>query len=102
MRLAQAFGIDIGASDTNAVIHGGVAHLKSGGALTVLPRLPGDAQLFVLPRKLRNAVYDLVARNRDLNVGKSAACIVPDADMRAPSSAWREKFESSSGRVDSS
>ena len=42
-RLAQAFGIDPGDPDTNAVVHGGVAYLKSDGALTVLSLLPGDA-----------------------------------------------------------
>jgi predicted DCC family thiol-disulfide oxidoreductase YuxK len=40
-RLAQAFGIDPADPDTNAVIHGGVAYLKSDGALIVLGALPG-------------------------------------------------------------
>ena len=35
-RLAQAFGIDPDDPDTNAVVHGGVAHFKSDAALTVL------------------------------------------------------------------
>ena len=39
-RLAQAFGIDPDDPDTNAVVHGGVAHFKSDGALTVLSHLP--------------------------------------------------------------
>jgi predicted DCC family thiol-disulfide oxidoreductase YuxK len=37
-RLAQAFGINPDDPDTNAVVHGGVAWLKSDGALTVLGR----------------------------------------------------------------
>jgi predicted DCC family thiol-disulfide oxidoreductase YuxK len=32
---------------------------------------------------LRNAVYNLVARNRYRLFGKLDACFVPDADMRA-------------------
>jgi predicted DCC family thiol-disulfide oxidoreductase YuxK len=86
MRLAQAFGIDAGDPDTNAVIHGGVAYFKSDGALTVLSGLPGwgwTRTLFVVPRILRNAVYNLVARNRYRIFGKLDACIVPDADMHA-------------------
>jgi predicted DCC family thiol-disulfide oxidoreductase YuxK len=38
-RLAQAFGINPDDPDTNAVVHGGAAHFKSDGALTVLSQL---------------------------------------------------------------
>jgi predicted DCC family thiol-disulfide oxidoreductase YuxK len=85
-RLAQAFGIDPDDPDTNAVVHGGVARFKSDGALTVLSHLPRwrwTRALFLVPKLLRNAVYDLVARNRYQIFGKFDACFVPDADMRA-------------------
>jgi predicted DCC family thiol-disulfide oxidoreductase YuxK len=85
-RLAEAFGIDPGDPDTNAVIHGGVAYLKSDGALTVLGALPGWGWVRVLrgiPKPLRNAVYSLVARNRYRIFGKYEECFIPDAEMRA-------------------
>ena len=85
-RLAQAFGIDPADPDTNALVHGGVAYFKSDGALTVLSQLPGWGWvrlLFVVPRRLRDAVYNLVARNRYRIFGKYDACIVPDAGWRA-------------------
>jgi predicted DCC family thiol-disulfide oxidoreductase YuxK len=85
-RLAQAFGIDPGDPDTNAVIHGGVAYFKSGAALTVLSNLPGWGWvrvLFAVPKPLRNALYNLVARNRYRIFGKYEACFVPDASLRA-------------------
>jgi predicted DCC family thiol-disulfide oxidoreductase YuxK len=85
-RLAQALGIDPHDPDTNAVIHGGVAYLKSDGALTVLSCLPGWSWarvLFVVPRPLRDAVYNVVAKNRYRIFGKYDACIVPDAGLRA-------------------
>jgi predicted DCC family thiol-disulfide oxidoreductase YuxK len=85
-RLAQAFGINPDDPDTNAVIHGGVAHFKSDGALTVLSNLPGWSWVRVLrltPKPLRDAVYNLVARNRYKIFGKYEACFVPDAAMRA-------------------
>jgi len=66
-RLAQAFGIDPNDPDTNAVVHGGVAHFKSDGALTVLSHLPRwrwTRALLLVPKPLRDAVYNLVARNR--------------------------------------
>ena len=85
-RLARAFGIDLADPDTNAVIHGGVAYKKSDGALMVLSNLPAwrwTRVLFAVPKPLRNAVYDLVAKNRYRIFGKYDGCFVPDADMRA-------------------
>ena len=85
-RLAQAFGIDPDDPDTNAVIHGGYAFFKSDAVLTVLAALPGWGWVRVLrsvPKPLRDAVYNLVARNRYRIFGKYEECFVPDAGMRA-------------------
>ena len=85
-RLAQALGIDADDPDTNAVIHGGVAYFKSDAALTVLSLLPGWSWvrvLFAVPRPLRDAVYNIVAKNRYRIFGKYDGCIVPDAELRA-------------------
>jgi predicted DCC family thiol-disulfide oxidoreductase YuxK len=85
-RLAKAFGIDPSDPDTNAVIHGGTAYFKSDAALTVLGALPMWGWVRVLlgvPKPLRDAVYNLVARNRYRIFGKYEECFVPDASMRA-------------------
>ena len=85
-RLAQAFGIDPNDPDTNAVIHGGVAHFRSDAALTVLGALPRWGWVRALrraPKPLRDAVYSLVARNRYRIFGKYEACFVPDESFRA-------------------
>jgi predicted DCC family thiol-disulfide oxidoreductase YuxK len=85
-KLARTFGIDPDDPDTNAVVHGDEVFLKSDAALTVLSQLPGWSwvrALFAVPRSLRNAAYDLVARNRYRIFGKYQACFVPDADLRA-------------------
>jgi predicted DCC family thiol-disulfide oxidoreductase YuxK len=84
-RLAHALGIDPGDPDTNAVIHGGEAFFKSDAALTVLSNLPGWGWvrgLHTVPKPLRDAVYNLVARNRYRIFGKYEACFVPDAELR--------------------
>ena len=84
-RLARAFGIDPTDPDTNAVVHGGRAHLKSDAALTVLSQLAGwgwTRALFAVPKPVRNAVYSLIARNRYRIFGKYDACFVPDAELR--------------------
>lgn len=85
-RLAKTFGIDPEDPDTNAVVHGGIAWMKSDAALTVLSHLPGwgwTRVLFAVPKPLRDAVYSLIARNRYRIFGKYETCFVPDADMRA-------------------
>ena len=84
-RLARTFGIDPEDPDTNAVIHGGAAYVRSDAALTVLSNLPGwrwARVLFAVPKPLRDAVYNLVAKNRYRIFGKYDACFMPDAEMR--------------------
>ena len=84
-RLARTFGIDPEDPDTNAVIHGGAAYVRSDAALTVLSNLPGwrwARVLFAVPKPLRDAVYNLVAKNRYRIFGKYDACFVPDEGMR--------------------
>jgi predicted DCC family thiol-disulfide oxidoreductase YuxK len=85
-RLAQAFSINPDDPDTNAVIHGGIAYFKSDGALTTLSLLPGWSwvrTLLLIPKPIRDTVYNLVARNRYRIFGKYDECFVPDAGMRA-------------------
>jgi predicted DCC family thiol-disulfide oxidoreductase YuxK len=85
-RLAQAFGIDPADPDTNAVIHGGTAYFKSDAALTVLSNLPGWQLVHILrafPKPLRDAVYNLVAKNRYRIFGKYDVCFLGDASFRS-------------------
>jgi predicted DCC family thiol-disulfide oxidoreductase YuxK len=85
-RLARAFGIDPDDPDTNAVVHGGEVFFKSDAALTVLSHLPGWRWVRVLrlaPKPFRDALYNLVARNRYRIFGKYETCFVPDAELRA-------------------
>jgi predicted DCC family thiol-disulfide oxidoreductase YuxK len=84
-RLAQHLGIDPKNPDTNAVVHGGIARFRSDGALTVLSLLPGFGWVRVLrvvPQGLRDAVYNLVGRNRYRIFGRSDVCMAPDAEIR--------------------
>jgi predicted DCC family thiol-disulfide oxidoreductase YuxK len=85
-RLAQTFGIDPADPDTNAVIRGGTAHFKSDAALTVLSSLPGwqwVRMLRAFPQPLRDAVYNLVAKNRYRIFGKYDVCFLGDASFRS-------------------
>lgn len=72
--------------DDDVILYDGVAYLQSDAALTVLSTLPGwqwVRLLFAIPKALRNPVYSLIATNRYRIFGKTEACIVPDAEMRA-------------------
>jgi predicted DCC family thiol-disulfide oxidoreductase YuxK len=86
IRLAQAFGINPDDPDTNAVVHGGIVLFKSDAVLAVLSKLPGWSWVRVLrlaPKPLRDAVYNLIARNRYSVFGKYERCFVPDAQWKA-------------------
>lgn len=84
-KLAAAFQIDPEDPDTNAVVHDGKAFLKSDAALIVLSHLPRWSWVRVLmlvPKFLRDAVYDLIARNRYRIFGKYDACYTGDEELR--------------------
>jgi predicted DCC family thiol-disulfide oxidoreductase YuxK len=84
--LAARFGIDAEAPQTNAVIWNGRIHFKSDAALTVLGQLADMrplAFLKVVPRIIRDPVYDLIARNRYRIFGRTEICMVPSPEARA-------------------
>jgi predicted DCC family thiol-disulfide oxidoreductase YuxK len=76
-RLAQTIGIDPDDPDTNAVIIGGKALRRSDGALAVLAQLPnwGWVNGFrLVPRPIRDCLYDFIARNRYRIFGRYDVC----------------------------
>lgn len=82
--LAERLGIDLSFPETNAVVLGGRAYFKSDAAIAVLSRLPRLAwvrALRIVPRGLRNAAYDLVARNRYRWFGQSDCCLLPTPEL---------------------
>jgi predicted DCC family thiol-disulfide oxidoreductase YuxK len=82
--LAIRLGIDPDNPETNAVIIGGVAYLRSDAALQILRRLPGwgwSGVLLAIPRVLRDSVYGAIARSRYRLFGRTGTCMVPDADL---------------------
>jgi len=81
--LARRLGIDTAFPETNAAILGGRAYFKSDAALEV-SRLKGWSWVRVFrlaPRPLRDAVYDLVARNRYRWFGRTESCPLPTPEL---------------------
>jgi predicted DCC family thiol-disulfide oxidoreductase YuxK len=74
------------ALDTIVLIADGRAYTRSNAALGIARRLDGLWPLcyaaVVIPRFLRNRVYDLIARNRYRWFGKREECMVPTPELR--------------------
>jgi len=73
--------------DTLVYFRKGTARTRSAAALHVARDLGGPwslAYAFILvPRPLRDALYDLVARNRFRWFGRRANCVVPSPELRS-------------------
>jgi len=83
-QLAMRLGIDPDAPQTNAVIIGGRAYLRSDSALQIVRRLPGwswAGVLLAVPRPIRDRLYGLIARNRYRLFGRTETCLMPDAEL---------------------
>ncbi|RIK99312.1 MAG: thiol-disulfide oxidoreductase DCC [Proteobacteria bacterium] len=87
--LAARHGIDAGALDSVVLVDSDGAHVKSGAAIGVLRALGPPWSLAWplawIPRALRDAAYDFVARRRYGWFGRRDAC-------PAPPPAWRDRF----------
>jgi predicted DCC family thiol-disulfide oxidoreductase YuxK len=86
-KLLAERGIDTATTDSIILIDPGVAwYVKSDAALEIARSLKGYGWLPLLfgwlPRPLRDAAYDLVARNRYRWFGKQEQCMVPSPELR--------------------
>lgn len=85
--LYRHYGLDGRDYETNILIEDGLAYFKSEGSLRMAAGLglPWSlaAVLRIVPRFLRDPLYELVARNRYRIAGRRTACFVPTAEHRA-------------------
>jgi len=85
--LMQRYGLDPANITTFALILDNVAYTRSDAALRIARRLRGPWRLLtalrIVPRPLRDFVYDLVARNRYRWFGRRETCMVPTPELRA-------------------
>jgi predicted DCC family thiol-disulfide oxidoreductase YuxK len=85
--LLAAHGLPLDAMDTVVLVDGERHFIKSDAALEVARRLGGVWRLAapakLVPRALRDMVYDWVARNRYARWGKRDECWVPTPELRA-------------------
>jgi predicted DCC family thiol-disulfide oxidoreductase YuxK len=83
--LAQR-GLPLDALDTVVLLDGKVHFTKSDAAIETARRLGGAwsaaVALKLVPRRLRDAAYDWIARNRYARWGRRDACWVPTPELR--------------------
>lgn len=85
--LYRHYGLDSRNYETNILLEDGIAYLKSEGSLRMAAGLGFPWKLAgvfrVLPRSIRDPLYELVARNRYRIAGRRNACFVPTPEHRA-------------------
>lgn len=84
--LARRHGIDPDAPESFLFVEDGKAWPKSDGVLALVEHLSGPARLLklgrVLPKALRDWLYDRLARNRYRLFGRKDTCGLPDPAQR--------------------
>lgn len=84
--LYRHLGLDPTHYQTNILIEDGVAYFKADGSIRMAMGLGFPWSLAVvfrvLPRRWREALYDLVARNRYRLFGRSDVCTAPKPEYR--------------------
>jgi len=83
--LQKKFNIKTTECTSMVLIDRNKCYIKSDAALRVLKELNGIWSMFyffiIVPRPIRNFVYDLVAKNRYRWFGKKSQCMVPSPEM---------------------
>ena len=81
------FNIDSTETDSIILIDQEKAYVKSTAALYISKSLSGAYPLLfgfiIIPKFIRNWVYDFVARNRYRWYGKKESCMIPTPELRA-------------------
>ena len=86
VRTLRRYGLDAASLQSVALIEDQRCYLKSDAAIRIVRRLPWPWKLLalgvVLPRGLRDGLYDLIAEHRYRFWGRKEACRLPTPDLR--------------------
>ena len=84
--LYRRHGLRTDVYETNLVIIDGIAYTRMDGFIAVLDALGWRRtakMLHMLPRRMRDALYGLIARNRYALFGKRDTCDIPSPALRS-------------------
>jgi len=86
-QLIAKFNIDTAQTDSIILIDNDKAYVKSSAALRAARSLSGVWPLLygfmIVPRFLRNWVYDYIAKNRYKWYGQRESCMIPTPELKA-------------------
>lgn len=86
-QLLRKFHLDPNDLNSFVLVEGDKAYRRSSAALRVARRLSGGWKLLygfmIIPPFIRNAVYNVVARNRYKWFGKRNECMIPTPELRS-------------------
>jgi len=85
--LVEKYSIDTQKIDSIILIEEGQAHWRSTAALKVAKHLNGGYPLLygfmIIPRFIRDGVYNIISRNRYKWFGKKDQCMIPTPELKA-------------------
>jgi predicted DCC family thiol-disulfide oxidoreductase YuxK len=85
--LISKFNIDTEKVDSIILIDGEKHYEKSSAALRISKELSGAFPLLfgfmILPKFIRNSVYDYIAKNRYKWFGKKESCMIPTPELKS-------------------
>jgi predicted DCC family thiol-disulfide oxidoreductase YuxK len=85
--LQERYGFDPGAVNTIILLERGKAYTRSDAVLRIARLLRGPVRFWwtarLLPRPVRDAVYDWIGRNRYRWFGRREECMVPSPSVRS-------------------
>lgn len=86
-QLTQKNAIDTSKIDSIILIDGEKVYIKSSAALVAAKSLSGAYPLLfgfmILPKFIRDSVYDYIAKNRYKWFGKKESCMIPTAELKS-------------------
>ncbi len=84
--LLKQYGINTLDTDSIILIENGKAYTESSAALRVAKGLSGVWPVLygfiIIPKWIRNAVYDYIAKNRYKWYGKKDSCMIPTPELK--------------------
>jgi predicted DCC family thiol-disulfide oxidoreductase YuxK len=85
-KLLEAYSLPKTEFNSFVLIENGKAYTKSNAALMVAKKLHGPVRflygLKIVPAFIRNAVYNLIAKNRYKWFGKKDSCMIPTPSLQ--------------------
>lgn len=85
-QLLQQYGLNTSSFNSFVLVQDGKVYTKSAAALKLYGQLGWYwkwTQIFwIVPSFIRNAVYDVIAKNRYKLFGKKDACMIPTPEVR--------------------